>query len=153
MCKIHATGGEDRIDLGGFEFYVWPTYRLSRICEPSPEKVAGMIEGRREKREAAGFQVQLCNLANQLVVQSASTQDTSVHGLRVQTERPWGPTTRLFVKSYQHELWALARVVYCQTLQPKGFALGLELLAWTGGWKTSRLDTARIDTLLSLARA
>ena len=97
-----------------------------------------MIEDRREKREAARFQVQLCDLANQFVAELASTQDISVHGVRVETERPWRPTTRLLVKSSQHELWALARIVYCQTLQPRAFALGLELLAWTGGWLTRR---------------
>lgn len=82
-----------------------------------------MIEGRKEKREAVRFQVQLCNLANRLVAESASTQDTSVHGLRVQTERRWEPTTRVSVKSYQRELWALARVVYCQYFYPRDLLL------------------------------
>jgi hypothetical protein len=97
-----------------------------------------MVEGRREKREAARFQVQLCDLADQLVAELASTQNISVHGVRVETERPWKPTTRLLVKSSRRELWALAQIVYCQTLQPRALALGLEFLAWTGGWLTRR---------------
>ena len=97
-----------------------------------------MIECRREKRKAARFHVQLCDLANHLVAELASTQDISVHGVRVETGRPWKPATRLLVKSSQRELWALARIVYCQTLQARAFALGLEFLAWTGGWLTRR---------------
>lgn len=91
-----------------------------------------MIEGRREKRESARFEVQLSNLDHLLVTEWASTQNVNIHGLRIETGRHWQPGTHLLIKSFRDEPLAIARVVYCQTLRSETFALGLEFLARAG---------------------
>lgn len=42
----------------------------------------------------------------------------------------------LIVQSFGNELWARARIAYCQILPAKTFAIGLEILARTGVWIT-----------------
>ena len=49
--------------------------------------------------------------------------------MRVQTDRPWKPDTRLMVETSRGERSARARVVYCETLSNATFAVGLEFLA------------------------
>ncbi len=58
----------------------------------------------------------------------------SSHGLRVLTERFWKRNIRLIVQSSEYVLWGDGRVVYCQGISDKSFAIGLELLARTGDW-------------------
>jgi hypothetical protein len=69
-----------------------------------------------------------------VVTEYASTENVSSYGVRVRTDRPWKLDSRVLIKSFQGELWARARVVYCQTLQTRTFALGLEFLARAGDW-------------------
>jgi transcription elongation factor Elf1 len=56
----------------------------------------------------------------------ASTENVSLWGVRVRTELPWRPDSRIFVKSSKGDVWMRARVAYCETLQGKDHALGLE---------------------------
>ena len=60
--------------------------------------------------------------------ESASLENISSNGLRVWTERPWKPNTPVLFKSSQGD-WLRARVIYCQSLDAKSFAVGLELPA------------------------
>jgi hypothetical protein len=91
------------------------------------------MEGvRKEDRNSEKLQVLLGSTADPLVIESASTENVSSHGLRVRTERPWNRDTVLIILSSESELWARARVVYCQALSDNTFAIGLELLAQTG---------------------
>jgi hypothetical protein len=90
-------------------------------------------EGRKERRNSQRLQVLLSSLALPLHVEPASTENISSYGMRVQTGRPFEPGTILLVKSFQGELWARTRVVYCQSLQSKAFCLGLEFLDRTVG--------------------
>jgi len=57
----------------------------------------------------------------------ASTENISSNGMRVRTDRPWKPESRLRLTSRMGDLWATARVVYCHPDGPNTFALGLEL--------------------------
>ena len=91
---------------------------------------------RKEERNSEKLQVLLGSTADSLAVESASTENVSFHGLRVRTARPWNRDTVLFILSSEKELWARARVVYCEALEDSAFAIGLELLARTGEWIT-----------------
>jgi|SRR5215472_13917395 len=93
-----------------------------------------MYEIRKEKRNHETLQVLLSRMADPLLTEPASTENVSSHGMRVLTERPWKRGAGLIVQSSENELWARARVVYCQTLRTNTFALGLELTARTGDW-------------------
>src|SRR2546429_2470504 len=55
-----------------------------------------------------------------------STENVSSGGMRVQTDRPWKPDTRLLVETSESERSARARVIYCETLSNTTFAVGLE---------------------------
>ena len=83
---------------------------------------------RKEKRNSEKRQLLLSSVAEPLRAEPASTENMSLHGLRVRTERLWEPDTRVFVKSPEGEFLAYARVVYCQTLPARTFGLGLKLL-------------------------
>ena len=93
-----------------------------------------MDETRKEKRHHENVQVLLSRMAEPLLMEAASTDNVSSHGMRVRTYRQWKRDTRLIVQSSEYELWGSARVVYCQTLPDNSFALGLEFVARTGGW-------------------
>lgn len=89
---------------------------------------------RKEERNFEKLQVLLSSTAEPLPIESASTENVSSQGLCVLTERPWKQDTVLVVLSPERELWARARVVYCQTLGDNKFAIGMELLARKGAW-------------------
>ncbi len=92
------------------------------------------MDGRKERRTPRTFRVLLSSGAQPMVAEYASTENVSPYGVRVKTDRPWRPDTRVLVKSSHGEPWARARVVYCQTLQSKMFAVGLEFFARAGDW-------------------
>jgi hypothetical protein len=58
----------------------------------------------------------------------ASMENISSYGMRLRTERPWKPDTHVLFKSSQGD-WIRARVIYCESLKDKSFAVGLELPA------------------------
>ena len=93
-----------------------------------------MYEIRKEKRNPEKLQVLLSRMAEPLLTETASTENVSSHGMRVKTYRHWKRDTHLIVQSSEYELWGRAKVVYCQTLSDKTFAIGLELTARTGDW-------------------
>jgi len=97
------------------------------------------MDGRKEVRSHYRFRVLLSNGEQSVVAAYASTENVSRHGARVQTDRPWAPGTYVLVKSSLGELWAHARIVYCQTLPSKMYALGLQLLVRTGAWVMMQL--------------
>lgn len=86
--------------------------------------------GRKEKRIQQQSEVMLSIGAQPPVfAELASVENGNCYGVRVRTERPWTPGSLILVRS-QGE-WLRARVVYCQVLQPKSFALGLEFARGT----------------------
>jgi len=92
------------------------------------------MDGRRVKRSPRAIRVLLSSSAQPVVAEYAATENVSCHGAPVRTERPWRPDSRVLIKSSLGDLWARARVVYCQTLKSRAFAVGLEFLAHTGEW-------------------
>jgi len=93
-----------------------------------------MSDIRREQRNPERLQVLISLMAEPLLTETASTDNVSSHGMRVRTERAWKRDAYLIVQSSEYQLWARARVIYCQALPDKTFAIGLQLLARTGDW-------------------
>ena len=93
-----------------------------------------MYEIRKEKRNPEKLQVLLSRMAEPLLTEAASTDNVSSHGMRVRTDRHWKLDTHLIVQSSEYALWGRAKVVYCQSLSDRTFAIGLELTARTGDW-------------------
>ena len=86
-----------------------------------------MSEVRKEKRNPERLQLLISRTADPLFIEPASTAC-------MLTERPWKRDIHVIVQSSEYELWARARVIYCQALPDKTFAIGLQLLARTGDW-------------------
>ena len=89
-----------------------------------PSESSTMI-GRKEKRSQQRIEVMLSSGGQPVFAELASMENVNSYGVRVRTERPWKPDTRVLIKSSAAE-WVSARVIYCQTMSPKSFAVGLE---------------------------
>jgi hypothetical protein len=84
-------------------------------------------DGRRVKRSLKDSQVFLAIGAQPLLPELASAENASPYGARLLTERPCEPDTPVVIKFPQSE-WVQARVVYCQRVPGKSFAIGIEFL-------------------------
>jgi PilZ domain len=93
-----------------------------------------MLEGRKHLRTPERFLVQISALHDPLQAEVTSVENISFHGVRVTTERPWEPGAHVAIKSATGELMGRARVVYCQAIGPRAFAVGLDLLTRTNAW-------------------
>ena len=109
--------------------------RIVSYREPALRNRPAMKQVRKEERNSEQLEV-LLGTADPLAIESASTENVSCRGLRVRTGRPWQREVILIVLSSERQLWARARVVYCQALADSTFAVGLELLARAGAWIT-----------------
>lgn len=98
-----------------------------------------MLQGQKEPRIPKRFLVQISSVREPIVSELSPTENVSPFGARVTTNRSWTPDTRVLVKSSERDLWARARVVHCQPLGGKAFAVGLEFLARTGEWIMGKL--------------
>ena len=85
--------------------------------------------GRSEKRTPVELAVVLFSLNERLVKEWALTENVSSCGLRAITKRKWRSGTRLLVTLDEETTPGQARVVYCERLANKRFALGLALSA------------------------
>ena len=89
--------------------------------------------GRKERRSKERTQVILSTVGvHPLFGELALMENFSSYGMRVRTERPWKPDTHVLFKSSKGDWirgWAHGRVIYCQSLDAKSFAVGLELQA------------------------
>ena len=95
------------------------------------------MDGRKEKRNRRTFLAMLSSTRHPLAMVLASTDNVSSRGMRVQTDRPWKPNTRLVVETSRGERSERARVVYCETLSNTTFAVGLEFLPRTDAFRAS----------------
>lgn len=84
------------------------------------------LSGRREKRVAERFEVELSRRDNSLTRERTFTENTSPGGTRVLTTRPWQPQDQVIVYFLQGGFPVRrAEVVYCEHLGDR-FAIGLE---------------------------
>ena len=94
---------------------------------------AGPRSSRTEVRTPMKVLVELCSFEN-ITHEFAYTVDVSAHGARVLTKNPWQSNQHLTVRSVQGNLYSQARVTYCQSVDGRCFAIGLELRQPTADW-------------------
>ncbi len=78
--------------------------------------------------------MELSRLDASLPGEPTFTENVSPHGARVWTKQRWQPEERALLSSPETGLHAQARVVYCERMENKGFAVGLELSTPVEGW-------------------
>lgn len=88
-----------------------------------------LLEGRKHLRTGERFLVQVSSVHDPLLSELASVENQSPGGVRVATERSWELGLHVHVKSVAGDLTARARVVYCKSLGPKKFIVGLNILS------------------------
>jgi hypothetical protein len=93
------------------------------------------IARRLEKRIPLSVRVDLCSLDVRHPAQEGLTENVSAHGARVVANNAWNLNERLNLWALPGDFRARARVVYCEPLGARSFAIGLQLLAASGGWK------------------
>src|SRR5882672_3645971 len=87
-----------------------------------------------QKRTPATVALQISSAQQPFITELTFTENVSLHGVRVVTERAWKPGERVLVKSYHGSIQSLARVIYCYRLAGERHAVGLELRSAVGTW-------------------
>jgi len=62
------------------------------------------------------------------------TINISVHGACVVSKRSWQPNVSIAVHAMDGGTYSSARVVHCQSIQDRGYAVGLELADPSSDW-------------------
>ena len=88
-----------------------------------------LFEGRKHLRKDERFLVQVSSVHDPLLTALASVENQSPSGVRLATERSWELGLHVDVKSVAGDLNARGRVVYCKSLGPKKFIVGLNILS------------------------
>ena len=83
--------------------------------------------GRCEKRIASTVAVEIFPQGDPMLKERASTENVSAHGVRVLMKRKLQPGQHALVISPLQDVRSQARIVYCQRLAEREFAIGLEL--------------------------
>lgn len=86
-----------------------------------------MPTGRPEKRTPIELPVDLSGVSETSVKERVFTENISSRGLRVITKSMWKPGGRVRITFAGEDIDKQARIVYCQRLAKKKFAVGLEL--------------------------
>lgn len=94
-----------------------------------------LLEGRKQRRTPQHFLVQILAVHDSRLEDLATVENASPTGARLATERLWEPGAHVVLKSSPNGNWARARVVYCQTVSAKSFAVGLNFLTRTSDWE------------------
>jgi hypothetical protein len=110
------------------------------------------IANRLEQRIPLTVRVDLCSLDIRHPAREGLTENVSAHGARVVASTPWKENERLNLWALPGDFRARARVVYCERLGVHSFAIGLQLLASSGGWKIASQQDP-IDDPTSSAQA
>lgn len=96
-----------------------------------------VLEGRKHPRKLRRFLVHMCSVGDPLLLELTAVENISSRGARVATQYFWEPGSCVEVKSTSGEYFrpvvpgARARVVYCQSADAKGYAVGLDFLSQT----------------------
>jgi PilZ domain len=123
---------------------------ISCVAAPAPtlsfmtKLVANSAEGhamdpaakRTETRTPMRVNVDLSSLDVRTPAQEGVTENISPRGARILTRKPWKPNERLNVRSLLGNFRSRARVVYCVPLEEDQFAVGLQLFAAAGNWRS-----------------
>jgi hypothetical protein len=95
-----------------------------------------MAAKRGENRTPLKVAVDLSSLDLRTPAQEGVTENISARGARVLTNRPWKPNEGLHVRSLLGDFKSRARVVYCVPVDGELYAIGLQLFAVAGNWKS-----------------
>jgi PilZ domain len=99
-----------------------------------------------QKRTPVTVALQVSSANQPFITELTFTENVSLHGVRVVTERAWKPEERVIVKSYHGSIRSLARVIYCHPLAGARYAVGLELRSAVGTWvDVSQLQPPRME--------
>jgi PilZ domain len=93
---------------------------------------------RAEDRLPVKVTVDLSSLDVRLPAQEGITENVSARGARIVTSRPWKPNDRLNVRSLLGNFKSRARVVYCESIEGGQFAVGVQLFAAIGDWRSPK---------------
>jgi hypothetical protein len=121
-----------------------PAATLMRIfsekVQPGRKAVRSVmdISKRAEDRTPMKVTVDLSSLDIRTPAQEGVTENVSPRGARVLTHKPWKPNDRLNVRSLLGNFRSRARVVYCVPVDGELFAIGLQLFATAGNWRSPR---------------
>jgi hypothetical protein len=96
------------------------------------------VARRSEERVPLAVRVDLCSLNVRHPAKEGLTENISAHGARVVSSHPWKLNDRLNLWCLPGDFRARARVVYCEPLGRRSYAVGLQLLASSGEWKSTR---------------
>lgn len=94
------------------------------------------ISKRTEDRTPMEVIVDLSSVDLRMPAQEGVTENISPRGARVLTSKPWKPNERLNIRSLLGNFRSRARVVYCVPVNNNRFALGLQLFATAGNWRS-----------------
>ena len=92
-------------------------------------------EGRKQQRVRDRFLAQILAIHDPKLTELAAVENVSSLGFRLVTERLWEPGAHVILTSSTGNVWARARVVYCQSVGAGAFAVGLNFLTQTSVWK------------------
>lgn len=106
---------------------------LIRRIGRSPVEMAAK---RGENRTPLKVAVDLSSLDLRTPAQEGVTENISARGARVLTNKPWKPNEGLHVRSLLGNFKSRARVVYCVPVDGELYAIGLQLIAAAGNWKS-----------------
>jgi hypothetical protein len=91
-------------------------------------------ERRRESRITTDIPLELSNLDDPFVRETAPTENISRHGARVLTTTRWRPNDRVFVSSPGTVGRSHAQIAYCNLLPGQSFAVGLKFSSALEDW-------------------
>jgi hypothetical protein len=105
---------------------------------PRVRKLSGtrgtMSNGRSERRIARTLGLEVCLQDETKLNERTLTENVSAHGARVFMEGRLQPGQQVLVSSPKEGVRSQARIVYCQRVSERRFAVGLELTVRVEPW-------------------
>lgn len=99
------------------------------VPKPKPFSIT-----RRDVRIPMEVEVQIFGHAKLPGTESTFTENVSARGARVLSTRRWKINDELVITTAAGSFRSVARVAYCQSAAPAGYAVGLEFTEPTGHW-------------------
>jgi len=93
-----------------------------------------MSNGRSEKRMARTVSVEVCLQDEPRLNERMLTENVSAHGARVLMEQKLQSGQQVLVNSPKEGVRTQARIIYCQRVSERRFAVGLELSGRVEVW-------------------
>jgi hypothetical protein len=104
-----------------------------RACKLSGIR-RSMSNGRSERRVARTVSLDACLPAAPKLSERLLTENVSAHGARAFVKERLQPGVQLLIRLPEEGVWSQARIVYCQRVSERRFALGLELTGRIDLW-------------------